>query len=65
MTTPSSPPPSSTGFVKTNGQKFSLNGADYVIAGTNAYWLAQNTDADINTAFNDIQNAGLTTVRTW
>jgi len=57
--------PTVTGFVKTNGQKFSLNGADYVVAGTNAYWLAQQTNADIDTAFSDIANAGLTTVRTW
>ncbi|KLO06842.1 CEL4a mannanase [Schizopora paradoxa] len=57
--------PITTGFVKTNGQKFALNGADYVVAGTNAYWLAQESDADIDTAFNDIVAAGLTTVRTW
>ena len=85
-TPPSYPtPPSSTGFVKVSGQKFTLNGADYVVAGyaascslfsmifliqfldfsTNAYWLAQNTNADIDKAFADIAAAGLTTVRTW
>ncbi|KIJ27867.1 glycoside hydrolase family 5 protein [Sphaerobolus stellatus SS14] len=56
---------SSTGFVKVSGQKFTLNGATYTVAGTNAYWLAQNTNADIDTAFADIAAAGLTTVRTW
>ncbi|KAI5117037.1 hypothetical protein M0805_004744 [Coniferiporia weirii] len=64
-TAPTSTPTTVTGFVKTSGQKFVLNGETYTVAGTNAYWLAQNTDADIDTAFNDIQNAGLTTVRTW
>ena len=54
----------STGFVKTSGQKFILDGEDYVVAGTNAYWLAQVSDEDIDTAFNDIVAAGLTTVRT-
>ncbi|QRV93895.1 Cellulase (glycosyl hydrolase family 5 protein) [Ceratobasidium sp. AG-Ba] len=38
----------STSFVKTSGQKFTLNGT-----------------ADITTAFNDIKNAGFTTLRTW
>ena len=42
-----------------------LNGAEYAVAGTNAYWLAQVSDVDIDTAFSDIANAGLTTVRTW
>ncbi|KIJ37692.1 glycoside hydrolase family 5 protein [Sphaerobolus stellatus SS14] len=64
-TTTTAPPPSSTGFVKVSGQKFTLNGATYTVAGTNAYWLAQNTNADIDTAFSDIAAAGLTTVRTW
>ncbi|TDL15674.1 CEL4a mannanase [Rickenella mellea] len=59
------PPPSGTGFVKTSGQKFMLNGAEYTVAGTNAYWLAQNSNADIDTAFADMAAAGLTTVRTW
>ena len=53
-----------TGFVKVSGQKFTLNGETFTVAGTNAYWLAQMIDADIDTAFSDISNAGLTTVRT-
>ncbi|KAL5483227.1 hypothetical protein ACEPAI_8457 [Sanghuangporus weigelae] len=45
----------STGFVTTSGQKFSLDGEGFIAAGTNAYWLA----------LSDIENAGLTVVRTW
>ncbi|KAL5521363.1 hypothetical protein ACEPAG_9289 [Sanghuangporus baumii] len=55
----------STDFVTTSGQKFSLDGEDFIAAGTNAYWLAQESDADIDTALSDIENAGLTVVRTW
>ena len=54
-----------TDFVSTSGQKFALDGEDFVAAGTNAYWLAQCGDADIDTALTDIANAGLTVVRTW
>jgi mannan endo-1,4-beta-mannosidase len=42
-----------------------VNGQKYTVAGTNAYWLAQNSNADIDKAFADIAAAGLTTVRTW
>ena len=62
--TTANPLPTSTSFVKTSGQKFTLDGEDYVVAGTNAYWLAQVSDADIDTAFDDIVNSKLTTVRT-
>lgn len=55
-----------TGFVKTSGQKFTLNGATYFVVGENAYWLAQlSATADINQAFSDIAGMGGTTVRTW
>lgn len=63
--TTASSAPTVTGFVTTSGQKFMLNGAEYIVAGTNGYWLAQQSDADIDTAFSDIAKAGLTTVRTW
>lgn len=53
-----------SGFVGTTGQKFTLDGSDFIVAGTNAYWLAQVSDEDIHTAFSDIAAAGLTTVRT-
>ncbi|KAF8608733.1 mannanase [Ceratobasidium sp. AG-I] len=62
--TPTSP--SSTGFVKTSGQKFVLNGSTFTVVGTNAYWMAQlSSTADITTAFNELKNAGVTTLRTW
>ncbi|KDQ21473.1 glycoside hydrolase family 5 protein [Botryobasidium botryosum FD-172 SS1] len=59
-------PPASTGFVKTSGQKFTLNGQTFTVVGSNAYWMAQlGSNADIDKAFTDLQNAGFTTLRTW
>lgn len=55
----------SSDFVSTSGQTFTLNGGDFFVAGTNAYWLAQQPDEDVDTALTDIANAGLTVVRTW
>ncbi|EJD41187.1 CEL4b mannanase [Auricularia subglabra TFB-10046 SS5] len=63
--TSTSPPATATGFVKTSGQKFTLNGAGFVPVGTNAYWLAQVSNTNIDKAFSDIAAAGFTTVRTW
>jgi len=64
--TPTGPTtPASTSFVKVNGQKFEAAGEDYIVAGTNAYWLAQYSESDVDQAFSDIAAAGLTTVRTW
>ncbi|KAJ7201458.1 glycoside hydrolase superfamily, partial [Mycena rebaudengoi] len=73
VTTPISTPsaPASTGFVKTSGTRFTLNGAPYTVVGSNAYWLplmgssTGYSAADLNTAFNDIVGSGATTVRTW
>ncbi|KAJ7626924.1 glycoside hydrolase superfamily [Roridomyces roridus] len=55
-----------TGFVKTSGTKFALNGAPYTVVGSNSYWLSLFGfgAADVNTALNDIVNSGATTVRT-
>ncbi|KAG9099247.1 hypothetical protein FS749_001754 [Ceratobasidium sp. UAMH 11750] len=65
-TTSSGPVPTSTGFVKTSGQKFVLNGATYTVVGSNAYWIPQLANsADITKAFSDLKNAGFTTLRTW
>ncbi|KAG9094984.1 hypothetical protein FRC07_011166, partial [Ceratobasidium sp. 392] len=64
--TSSSAPPASTGFVKTSGQKFTLNGSTFTPVGSNAYWAAQQaTDNDITIAFTDLKNSGLTVLRTW
>jgi len=55
-----------SGYVKTSGQKFTLNGATYTVVGENAYWIPQlSATADINQAFADIAAMGATTVRTW
>jgi mannan endo-1,4-beta-mannosidase len=51
--------------VKASGQRFTLNGNTFFPVGTNAYWLAQISNADIDQAFSDIAAAGFTTVRTW
>ncbi|GAB1521348.1 hypothetical protein RhiTH_004442 [Rhizoctonia solani] len=58
--------PVSTGFVKTSGTKFTLNGSTFTVVGSNAYWMAQlSTSNDITQAFTDLKNAGFTTLRTW
>ncbi|CAE6430611.1 unnamed protein product [Rhizoctonia solani] len=58
--------PVSTGFVKTSGTKFTLNGSTFTVVGSNAYWMAQlSSTADITQAFTDLKNAGVTTLRTW
>ncbi|KAF8757295.1 glycosyl hydrolase 5 (cellulase A) family [Rhizoctonia solani] len=58
--------PVSTGFVKTSGTKFTLNGSTFTVVGSNAYWMAQlSTSTDITQAFTDLKNAGFTTLRTW
>ncbi|KIM23323.1 glycoside hydrolase family 5 protein [Serendipita vermifera MAFF 305830] len=54
-----------TGFVKTSGQKFTVNGVLPFIS-TNAYWLAQlGSSSLITQAFSEIAQAGTTVVRTW
>ncbi|CAE6381678.1 unnamed protein product [Rhizoctonia solani] len=56
----------STGFVKTSGTKFTLNGSTFTVVGSNAYWMAQlSSTADITSAFADLSAAGVTTLRTW
>ncbi|KAJ7512588.1 glycoside hydrolase superfamily [Mycena galericulata] len=59
--------PAQTGFVKTSGTRFTLNGAPYTVFGTNAYWLPLGgySTTDINTALTTIVGSGATTVRTW
>ncbi|KAJ3570962.1 hypothetical protein NP233_g4061 [Leucocoprinus birnbaumii] len=65
--TTSAPPSTVTGFVKTSGTKFTLNGKTYTLVGGNSYWMGLmglSTSA-MNQAFADIAKAGGTTVRTW
>ncbi|KIO30769.1 glycoside hydrolase family 5 protein [Tulasnella calospora MUT 4182] len=66
-TTTTSTPSNCSGYVRTSGQKFTLNGSTFSMVGSNAYWLAQfpATQADLDQAFADIAATGATTVRTW
>ncbi|KAF8883320.1 CEL4b mannanase [Gymnopilus junonius] len=66
-TTTGTPVPTPTGFVKTSGTKFTLNGSTYTVVGGNSYWmgLIGLSTANMNAAFADIAKAGGTTVRTW
>ncbi|OCH95076.1 glycoside hydrolase [Obba rivulosa] len=61
------PGPVPTGFVKTSGQNFVLNGETYTLVGANSYWvgLMGYSTSDMNKAFSDIAATGATTVRTW
>ena len=52
-------------FVTIMDQKFMLNGSEYAVVGTNAYWLSQLPSSDMDTALKNIAAAGFTTVRTW
>ncbi|KAG9028045.1 hypothetical protein FRB95_006967 [Tulasnella sp. JGI-2019a] len=65
-TTSTSAVSSATGYVKTSGTSFTLNGSPFTLVGENAYWIPQYTaQADIDQAFADIAGMGATTVRTW
>jgi mannan endo-1,4-beta-mannosidase len=54
-----------TGFVTTASQKFILNGKIFTPAGSNAYYLAQWGNADIDQTFTELAAIGVTVVRTW
>ncbi|KAF8214816.1 glycoside hydrolase family 5 protein [Mycena galopus ATCC 62051] len=66
QTTTASSPPSATGFIKTSGTRFTLNGKQFVPVGSNAYWpaLLGYSNAEIDQAFADIAASGATVVRT-
>ncbi|KAK7435529.1 hypothetical protein VKT23_019651 [Stygiomarasmius scandens] len=59
--------PASTGFVKTSGTGFTLNGKKFTVVGANSYWvgLFGLSSSDMDKAFADIAASGATTVRTW
>ncbi|KAF5323251.1 hypothetical protein D9619_013508 [Psilocybe cf. subviscida] len=56
-----------TGFVKTSGTQFTLNGSKFTVVGTNSYWVGLSglSTSDMNKAFADIASWGATVVRTW
>ncbi|KZV73344.1 glycoside hydrolase family 5 protein [Peniophora sp. CONT] len=66
-TTTAATVPVTTGFVKPNGQKFALNGAEFTLVGSNTYWVGlMNYDTtQMSQAFADIAATGATTARTW
>ncbi|TFK44992.1 mannanase [Crucibulum laeve] len=66
-TSSTSAPPAATGFVKTSGTQFTLNGSKYTVVGTNSYWIGLSglSETDMNQAFADMAKGGATTVRTW
>ncbi|KAG9315065.1 glycoside hydrolase family 5 protein [Chiua virens] len=57
----------SAGFVKADGQGFTLDGTPYTVFGANSYWvgLMGLTPDDMDVAFQNIAATGGTTVRTW
>ncbi|KZV63769.1 glycoside hydrolase family 5 protein [Peniophora sp. CONT] len=64
--TTSATAPASTGFVKANGQKFELDGKEYILVGENTYWvglMGYNTTL-MDQGFKDIAATGATTART-
>ena len=55
----------STGFVKTDGTKFTLDGSDFYYAGTNNYYINFKPSEDVDAVMEDAQAMGLTVIRTW
>ncbi|THU93622.1 mannanase [Dendrothele bispora CBS 962.96] len=64
-TTTSPSTPVSTGFVKTSGTEFTLDGKKFTAVGANSYWvgLFGLSSSDMDKAFADIAATGATTVR--
>ncbi|KAF9062870.1 glycoside hydrolase family 5 protein [Rhodocollybia butyracea] len=63
----SHPTATPTGFVKTSGIHFTLNGKPFTVVGANAYWvgLMAYPVSEMLTAFHDIAATGASVVRTW
>lgn len=53
------------GFVTTQDGQFFLDGKPFNHVATTAYWLAQLSDADLNTTFAAMNATGIKVVRTW
>ncbi|KAF9078684.1 glycoside hydrolase family 5 protein [Rhodocollybia butyracea] len=66
-TVAASPTATPTGFIKTSGTHFTLNGKTFSVVGANSYWvgLMEYDTTDMNQAFADIAATGATVVRTW
>ncbi|KAJ3569343.1 hypothetical protein NPX13_g6118 [Xylaria arbuscula] len=65
-TTTTGSSPSSTSFATTDGLKFQIDGETGYFAGTNSYWIGFLTnDADVDTALDDLVDAGLKILRVW
>ncbi|KOC17748.1 mannan endo-1,4-beta-mannosidase F [Aspergillus flavus AF70] len=63
---PSPRPTGSGSFAKADGLQFSIDGETKYFAGTNAYWLPfQMNDADIDSVFDHLEQAGLKILRVW
>ncbi|KAI8955533.1 glycoside hydrolase superfamily [Xylaria longipes] len=58
--------PTSTTFSSTNGLNFQIDGKTGYFAGTNSYWIGFLTNnADVDTALDQVKNAGLKILRVW
>ncbi|KAF8499914.1 glycoside hydrolase superfamily [Gautieria morchelliformis] len=57
--------PASQGFVTTNNGQFQVNGQPFFYFATDAYWLMQLSDADIDLTLKSIAAKNITVVRTW
>jgi len=57
--------PVDSGFVKSQGGKFTLDGKPFHYVGTNAYWLQLLNKEDLNRTMHDIAALGIKVVRTW
>ena len=55
----------STGFVKRDGTKFTLDGSDFYYAGTNNYYINFKPSEDVDEVMKDAEDMGLTVIRTW
>ncbi|CCM05720.1 uncharacterized protein FIBRA_07952 [Fibroporia radiculosa] len=56
-----------TGYVKTSGQNFVLDGETFTVVGANSYWVGLTglTTSEMDQTFSDIAAVGATAVRTW
>jgi len=56
-----------TGYVKTSGQNFVLDGEVFTLVGANSYWMGLTglNTTEMDQAYADIARVGATAVRTW